>query len=115
MTSNGNLESALAGGISKGIREGVGGAIADGLVGLATLAVLGLAIFQNILPDASKTGDSSHGFEPIRCILVPTSTMIPPVVLMIMCLNGTGQHPFRFPARAMEPLVGSIFRELMAD
>jgi hypothetical protein len=27
MTSNGNLESALAGGISKGIREGVGASL----------------------------------------------------------------------------------------
>jgi hypothetical protein len=66
-----NLESALANGISKGIREGVGGAIADGLVGLATLAVFGLAIFQNVLPDASKTGDSSHGFEPITVHIGP--------------------------------------------
>jgi hypothetical protein len=54
MTSNGNLESALAGGISKGIREGVGGALADGLVGLATIATLAAIVF-NISPSTKPT------------------------------------------------------------
>ncbi len=48
--ANTNLESALANGISKGIREGVGGAIADGLVGLATIATLAAILLNFPLP-----------------------------------------------------------------
>ncbi len=74
--ANTNLESALANGISKGIREGVGGALADGLVGLATLAVL-VWQFSKIScrmlpkPEIVVTVSSQS-----RCILALIFTMI---------------------------------------